>query len=183
MIGVVYKVECNVTGLIYYGSTIQKLNVRVNKHRYNCNLYHANNNPRIYCTSFKVFENNNYNVELIENVEFDNISELKARERFYITEYQCVNKNIPFSSRTETTKRWKTNNKDKVKLYRENNKEREKEYRKTYRENNKEKLKLYKENNKEKQKEYSRLYYEKIRMKINEYDKIQNLLKNEIKLT
>jgi hypothetical protein len=61
------------------------------------------------------------------------------------------------------------------KEYRENNKEKIKEYKKEYRENNEQKIKEeqkeYRENNKEKLKKYSKEYYKNNKLKRKEYDK------------
>ncbi|MCP4922563.1 MAG: hypothetical protein GY915_00830, partial [bacterium] len=77
-------------------------------------------------------------------------------------------------------KLYRENNKEKEKerhkLYRENNKEKEKERRKFYYENNKEKFKEwkkeYRENNKEKIKEYRKLRYENNKEKFLEQNKL-----------
>ena len=92
-------------------------------------------------------------------------------------------------------KKYRENNKEKIKLinkiYRENNKEKAKIYRKKYDLNNKEKLKLsrkiYRENNKEKAKIYRDKYnlnnkekvkFSKEKYRINNKEKINNYVKN-----
>jgi len=99
------------------------------------------------------------------------------------------------NKRKKWNKKYRENNKEKIKIinkrYRENNKEKTKLYGKTYREKNKEKLKLsrkiYRENNKEKAKNYRKKYElnnkEKIKFikkkyVINNKEKINNYVKN-----
>ena len=60
----IYKIVCNVTGLVYIGSTIQKLSKRLSNHRHKYKQY-LDNKSR-YVTSFKILENDNYEIILIE---------------------------------------------------------------------------------------------------------------------
>ena len=78
----VYKLECNKTGLIYVGSTIQKLYDRKGKH-----MYDYRNNVNI--TSNKVIEGGDWNIHLLEEV--DDKSLLKQREQYWIDTVDCVN--------------------------------------------------------------------------------------------
>jgi hypothetical protein len=79
----------------------------------------------------------------------------------------------------ECKKKYRQNNKDKIKeydkKYRENNKDRAKEYGKEYRQNNKDKIKKgkkeYSENNKDKIKKGKKEYRENNKDKIKEYSK------------
>ena len=48
-----------------------------------------------FTTSFKILENNNYYIELIELFECTCKDELCARESYYIKSLECVNKVIP----------------------------------------------------------------------------------------
>ena len=88
----VYKIVCNVTGLIYVGSTTSELNVRLSKHKSAYKSYLAGIGN--YITSFKTLENNDYDIHLIRSYEFDNNIDLLAKESFYIKKLNCVNKNI-----------------------------------------------------------------------------------------
>jgi len=110
--GKIYKIVCNLTGEVYYGSTIQKLNDRMNKHRYNKN-----------CESKQIINRNNYYCELIENYSCNNKNELESRERCYIENYDCINKNIP----TRTKKEYFEKNKDQIVEYKKNHHEQNKE--------------------------------------------------------
>ena len=118
----------------YIGSTIMKLNTRLNKHR------SEKTNGR-YLSSSKL----NLDYCIITELERCNPEDRKERERYWINNTDCVND-------------IKLNGPDKEKLkeyqkeYREQNKEKQKEYYKQ----NKEKLKEYYKQNKEKPKEYKK---------------------------
>jgi len=124
--GKIYKIVCNETGEIYYGSTIDKLNKRICDHK-----SHQN------CVSKQIINRNNYYYELIEDYSCNNKKELETRERWYIENNKCINKFIP----TRTLKEYYQINKEKKKEYQKQNKEKIKEYSKQYRETNIEKIK------------------------------------------
>ena len=115
----VYKIVCNVTGLVYIGSTIQKLSKRLSNHR--CDYKKYLNNKHSYVSSFKIIENDNNNIFLIEDCPCERKEQLHARERYWIENIQCVNMTIP----TRTIKEWYEDNKENkiktVKEYYQNN--------------------------------------------------------------
>ena len=90
-LGKIYAIECNVTGQKYIGSTCEPtLAKRLTKHvgSYRCYLtgtYH-------YISSFKIFENGNYCIVLLEKYPCDTKDELLARERHWCNDLDCVNK-------------------------------------------------------------------------------------------
>jgi hypothetical protein len=138
--GKIYRLVCNTTGLVYVGSTCEPtLARRLQGHR--DDFRKVAHGKKLGSTSFKILENNNFEIILIENCPCDSKDELHRRERFYIESMECVNKIVPCRTPKE---------------YREANKEKAKEYH----ENNKEKMKEYREANKEKLKEYQRKYRE-----------------------
>ena len=65
-------------------------------------------------TSLQIFDNNNYDIILIENYPCERKDELHARERYYIESLKCVNKVIP----TRTDREYVEANKEKIELYR-----------------------------------------------------------------
>ncbi len=72
----IYKIVCNNTGLVYYGSTTQKyLTARLEQHRKYKKIYN--------CSSKKIIDGGNYDILLVENVDCNNKDELRSRERFY----------------------------------------------------------------------------------------------------
>jgi fibrillarin-like rRNA methylase len=64
-------------------------------------------------TSFKILENDNYEIVLVEILETETKQELHQRERFYIENNDCVNKNIP----TRTKKEYYVDNIETFKEY------------------------------------------------------------------
>jgi len=133
--GKIYKME-NQYG-VYYGSTIVSLNQRLSEHKYDA----KNRN----CTSKILFQNGCIpKIELLEEVEFDNIKELRYREAYYIRNLDCVNIQIP----DRTPKEWMKKNQEKKKEYdkvyfqknKEQNKEKIAQQKKKWYETNKDKI-------------------------------------------
>ena len=106
--GKIYKIVCNETGEVYYGSTIQELNKRMYKHR--CDNY---------CRSRHIIDRNNYYYELIEDYSCNNKKELETREKWYILNNDCINQKIPARTKQE----WKENISIVNKNYRKLNRE------------------------------------------------------------
>ena len=118
-------------GKTYYGSTTQLLCQRKTGHK------RSYKNHRD-CKSKEIFElGDDVDIVLVESYPCNNKEELHKRERYYIENFECVNKIIP----TRTIKEWREDNKDKIKQYYEDNKD---------------KNKIYRENNKEHKKEYDK---------------------------
>ena len=89
---------------IYYGSTTKTLNRRLSNHKYEAKSKNV--------SSHILFQNGAIpKIELIEEVEFDDIKELRERERYYIKNLDCINKDIP----GRTQKEYNLDNKDKIK--------------------------------------------------------------------
>ena len=90
-LGKIYKIECNVTGKVYIGSTCEPtLARRLTKHvtdykRYLNGTYH-------YVSSFDILQNEDYDIVLIESYPCNSKDELHARERHYTNNINCVNK-------------------------------------------------------------------------------------------
>ena len=146
----IYKLVCNKTGMIYVGSTCQRLLCkRLSGHVANYKRW-KNGKTNNYTTSFKIIENNDYYMELLENVSCSGFDDLIKKERHYIESIDCVNKYIP----GRTPEEYYSDNKEVIKQYREDNKEIMKDYHKQYREDNKEVITQYAKqhykNNKEK---------------------------------
>lgn len=142
--GIIYKLVCNETNTVYYGSTTCSLNRRICGHKSGCKEWKAG--KRHYTTSYSIIEKGNYSYSLIETVECEDKKQLETRERYYIENNECVNKYIP----TRTNKEYSDANKDKAKEYKEANREAINEQRK----------KVYKQANKEAINEQRKEYYE-----------------------
>ena len=173
--GKLYKIVCNTTGLVYIGSTCQKsITQRLAQHKCDYKLYQQGKFN--YLTSFKTLENENYDIILLEKYPCKDMMELHQRERFYIENNECVNKQIPSRTKQQYIEDTKENKKINDKEYYEKNKETISKINKEYRQNNKEiikerKLKYY-QNNIElisfKAKEYYEANKEKIIKRQNE---------------
>ena len=130
----IYKLVNDTLDLTYYGCTINSLRKRLWHHKRSHNK----------CTSKILFEGEGQvKIFLVEEYPTDNRDLLNMRERWYIENNDCVNKNLPGRSKKE----WR-------KQYIEINKEHLKEYQNEYNEKNKEKIKEYRVKNKEKINEY-----------------------------
>jgi len=108
--GKIYKIVDNTNGNVYIGSTCEPtLARRLAGHRgvYN---YYLNGGKVNKISSFDILENNNYSIVLLEDYPCERKDQLLARERFYIENNQCVNKNIP----SRTSKEYYEQNKDKL---------------------------------------------------------------------
>ena len=110
--GKIYKIVCNITGLVYIGSTCkQYLSQRLQHHKTAYNSYLKTN--KHFTSSFKILENGNYDILLLESFPCNTKEELHARERHYIETVECVNLQIV----GRTYKEWQDDNKDKIKGY------------------------------------------------------------------
>jgi len=139
----IYKIVSPSTDKIYIGSTTQTLAQRLGKHIKNYKDY-TNNNINKYITSFEIIKLGDYSIVLLEECNFNNKEQLRQREGYYIKLYNdvCVNNRIAGRTKTE----YRNDNKDKSKQYYTDNKEIILEQKKQYRNDNKE---LFKERNKQ----------------------------------
>ena len=110
-------VNDSMPGKVYYGSTTQPLSVRMGKHR-------SLSTKNSIVTSKQLFEIGKPEIVLVENHPCNTKEELLKRERYYIENNNCVNKQIPGRTKEE----WYQDNKQKLsakhKQYYENNKKR-----------------------------------------------------------
>ena len=93
----IYKIVCNKTGLIYYGSTTNSLKVRLIQHK--SRYFNHRGNAKYSC--YEILENNDYKIELVEEVSCETKKQLRDREAYYIKNYDCINKVIPGRTRKE----------------------------------------------------------------------------------
>tara|TARA_R100001198_G_C5111143_1_gene138592 strand:- start:51 stop:557 length:507 start_codon:yes stop_codon:yes gene_type:complete len=100
--GKIYKIECNVTDEVYYGSTTYKyLSSRLGIHK----------SKKTRCRSKQIIDRGNFNCKIIEEYPCNSRLELETRERWWIENNVCINKSIPCRTRDE----WVENNKGKIK--------------------------------------------------------------------
>jgi hypothetical protein len=111
--GKIYKIVCNTTGLIYYGSTCEPtLARRLTGHRTYFKRW-KNWTKKANYSSYKVLENDNYEIVLVDIAPSNDKMELHKRERFYIDNNECVNTRIP----TRTQLEYDLLHKDRINIY------------------------------------------------------------------
>ena len=107
--GKIYKIVCNVTGMVYIGSTIKTTDQRLHRHRAAYTRYKKVSRP--YMSSFEILKQADYRIELIEEFPCDNRIELCKREIVFITEMNCVNSMMPYIDPIDKTERRRTQSK------------------------------------------------------------------------
>ena len=115
--GKIYKLVSNGSNDVYYGSTTRILSYRLTDHKSDYKGYL--NGKRNYRTSFELMKLGDAQIILVEDYRCDTKKELLARERFYIENNICVNKEIP----GRTIKEWREDNKEYDKEYYKKNKD------------------------------------------------------------
>ena len=99
----IYKIVDNTNDNVYIGITTTTLKRRLSKHK----CYQE-------CVSRDIIKNGDYRIELIEETDD------KTRERHWIENTECVNKNIPGRTKKEYNKEYRKNNKEKKAEYNKN---------------------------------------------------------------
>lgn len=123
--GKIYKVVCDETGLIYYGSTVQPLYKRLYEHS-------NNKNNRNLCMTKDMI---NPKIYLVEDYPCDRKEQLLMRERYYIENNECCNKVVPLRTKKEYYEDHKEHIIENVKEWGEKNKEKVREYKRKYKKN------------------------------------------------
>ena len=98
-------VNDSMPGKVYYGSTCQKLSMRMASHRLKAKTKNY--------ASKQLFETGKALIILVEDFPCNSKKELHNRERFYIENNDCVNYYIPGRGRAE----YHLDNKDKINKY------------------------------------------------------------------
>jgi hypothetical protein len=98
--GYIYKILCNITNECYYGRCNGKYS------RINCHT--AKNNPTI---SKQIIDRGNYTFSIVEdNIENNLIIE---REYYYIKNFECINKTLPYIETDDKLHRHRQEEKDR----------------------------------------------------------------------
>jgi len=150
----IYALSSPHTNLLYIGSTCMSLPLRLRNHQqlYNQYIRGAHNRK---CSAFKLFELgfDDVRIETIDDCE--DICCKKAllkKERFWIENNNCVNKNIPSRTAKESAKAHYYNHIEEKRQYYKDNKERRLQYAKNYIFLNKDKYNEYQKQYRLKQK-------------------------------
>jgi len=147
--GKIYKITSEFTDSVYIGSTIKKLNERLNGHLYAYKSYL--NEKTHYITSFEIIKHGDAKITLLELANVNTRDELLIIEGYHIKNTSnYVNKCIVGITKQEQNKEYYTEHKKELIAYQKNyyinNKEKKLEYEKTYNQLNTEKIKQYKKN-------------------------------------
>lgn len=94
MSGIVYKIKCNITNDTYYGST-KNLSHRLSVHKCRTPKQLAKRK----CLSFDIINRGDWSCEIVEKV--DDLDQLKIRERYYTDNFECINKQRPYTTDEE----------------------------------------------------------------------------------
>ena len=150
--GKIYIIRSPHTEEVYIGSTIQTLCKRMGQHREGYTKWKSGNNHFLTC--FKLIELGDAYIELVEECPVENKNQLERREGEIMRQTEnCINKIIAGRTRQEHFKDNRDSIISKVKEYRANNLELDKQRHKNKYEKNKEEIlrqnKTYYEVNKE----------------------------------
>ena len=130
--GIVYSITCNETGKIYVGATATGLNQRISSHVCLCNKYDKGVTVS-NCSSFDIIRRGDYNITVLEHLEFTHKSELYQRERHFIAELGAINTmrrpNISKEEKNEAVKEYRHTETGKAKKAECDKKYREGEHR------------------------------------------------------
>lgn len=95
----IYKIISNEVDDVYYGSTCQPLSSRLAHHVADYKRYLLG--KRSYISSFELIKRSHYDIILVEQFPCNGVEELRMRERYYIENYNCINRTIPIRTHEE----------------------------------------------------------------------------------
>ena len=100
--GYVYRIRCNITGEDYYGSTESEIEKRIDDH-----VRHAKCDEMVNkCTSAQIIERDDWDYEIMEEVDYIIKTDLYMRERYYVKNYPCVNVYNPYRTPEDWQEQW-----------------------------------------------------------------------------
>lgn len=189
---IIYKIVCNDLNIsdVYVGSTTDFIR-RKRHHKHSCNSEKSKKyNLKVYQSIRQNGGWNNFLMVEIEKYPCNDSNEAHARERYYL---ELLNAKLNIQIPTRTIQEYCIDNKEKIKQYKEDNKEKLREQHKEYYKDNKEQIierskeyyeanklqileqrKEYREANKEIIIEYHKQYREANKLKIAERKKKYN---------
>lgn len=124
----IYKIIDNTNNNVYIGSTCKTLKERLSKHQSDFKSY--SNGKYHYVYSFKILQNNDYEIQLIELYPCGSKQELIKREGYHIKSLECVNKCVAGRTNAEYRMDNKKETSKASKKYYETNKNEISEYKK-----------------------------------------------------
>lgn len=99
--GKIYRLTCDDLEKVYYGSTIQTLEKRLEKHYNDYSAYKQNKNYAGYCSSFKLIEIGGLEIELVMDYPCNSKRELEEIEQIYIENDVCINRQRAFTTKSQ----------------------------------------------------------------------------------
>jgi len=153
--GIIYRIYDNTNGDVYYGSTANTLRFRMGGHKTDAK------SDKSICKSKSIILNDDYVYNEVEKYPCNSKKELHTRERYYIENFTCVNKNVPTRTIPEYYKKYYEDNKERIN-------EKNKKYQQDHKDKLKEYNKKYYQDNKDDKKEYTRKYQQDNKERINE---------------
>ncbi len=134
--GIIYKIVCNKTGKVYFGSSKRNVTEKMEEHQRNYGDFKKGTYK--FQAPFEIFKCGNYEYILLETMDCGHEFELKNKMLKYIEENDCINKCFIDKVQKKISKK-----------YREAHVEESKAYNKAYRDTHKEEKKAYREANKD----------------------------------
>jgi len=109
----IYGIKCNITNMLYIGSTKQKLNKRLSTHKWSAT------NRKCPCASHKIINNNDYIIYEIEKCD-ENMRDI--REQYWLDNTDNINIKNPISKGVKNMKSYgkRYKSKEKIKIYKQN---------------------------------------------------------------
>ena len=105
--GYVYRIHCNIKNEDYYGSTESEIEKRIGDH-----VAHAKCDEMVNkCKSAQIIERDDWDYEIVEEVDYIIKTDLLIRERYYVKNYPCVNVYNPYRTPEDWQEQWATKNK------------------------------------------------------------------------
>jgi hypothetical protein len=150
----IYALSSPHTNLLYIGSTCMSFGLRLRNHQELYKQFIKGSHNR-KCSAFKLFELGFEDVRIETIDECEDICCKKAllkKERFWIENNNCVNKNIPSRTALESSKAHYYNHIEEKKQYYIDNREKRIQYAKNYIKANQEKYNEYQRQRRIKQK-------------------------------
>lgn len=101
---IIYKIYGKNHDMVYYGSTTRELRFRKSEHL-------SSLNKKKFCHSKKIIQTKDFIFEIVEKFPCNNRKELNEREKYFIKNFDCINK----LGNGQTKKEYYENNKEKIK--------------------------------------------------------------------
>ena len=112
----IYKIVNDENDLVYFGSTKLKLSQRISIHKTMAKRYEQGKSNK-FCSSYEILKYKNPQIILVEETDCENREQLRARERYYIENCDCVNKRIPGRTQKENFAKWYSENREHRRNY------------------------------------------------------------------